>query len=110
MELQDIRRNIDSIDDRLVKLFAERMDCAREVAEAKRRTGRGIRDRGREREIVNRLTRAAGDEYAPEGAGTEGLPEEETEEDGSFGEDGETETPETAGCPAELDNPGPGNL
>ena len=65
MELQDIRRNIDSIDDRLVKLFAERMDCAREVAEAKRRTGRGIRDRGREREIVNRLTRAAGDEYAP---------------------------------------------
>ncbi len=55
-------------------------------------------------------TEAAGDEYAPEGAGTEGLPEEETEEDGSFGEDGETEAPETAGSPAELDNPGPGNL
>ena len=65
MELQDIRRNIDAIDDELVQLFARRMDCAREVAAAKRETGRAIRDRAREREIVNRLTAKAGDTYAP---------------------------------------------
>ena len=65
MELQDIRRNIDAIDDELVQLFARRMDCARAVATAKRETGRAIRDRAREREIVNRLTARAGEEYAP---------------------------------------------
>ena len=65
MELKDIRAAIDRIDDQLVKLFAERMDCSRQVAESKRQTGKAIRDRAREREIVNRLTKAAGDEYAP---------------------------------------------
>lgn len=65
MELQDIRRNIDAIDDGLVKLFAQRMECARQVAEAKQRTGKPIRDHAREREIVNRLTAQAGDAYAP---------------------------------------------
>ncbi|MBR0367691.1 MAG: chorismate mutase [Clostridia bacterium] len=65
MELNDIRQSIDQIDDRLVKLFTERMDCSRRVAEAKRETGAPIRDRAREREIVNRLTKAAGEQYAP---------------------------------------------
>ncbi len=65
MELQDIRRNIDAIDDGLVKLFAQRMECARQVAEAKQQTGKPIRDHAREREIVNRLTAQAGDAYAP---------------------------------------------
>ena len=65
MELQDIRKNIDAIDDQLAQLFARRMDCSRQVAEAKRETGKAIRDHAREREIVNRLTRAAGDDYAP---------------------------------------------
>ena len=65
MELQDIRRNIDAIDDGLVKLFAQRMECARQVAEAKQQTGKPIRDHAREREIVNWLTAQAGDAYAP---------------------------------------------
>lgn len=65
MELQDIRRNIDAIDDGLVKLFAQRMECARQVAEAKQQTGKPIRDHARERKIVNRLTAQAGDAYAP---------------------------------------------
>ena len=65
MELQDIRRNIDAIDDGLVKLFAQRMECARQVAEAKQQTGKPIRDHAREREIVNRLTAQTGDAYAP---------------------------------------------
>ena len=65
MDLKDIRQNIDTIDDQLVNLFAERMDCSRQVAETKRQTGKAIRDHAREREIVNRLTKAAGAEYAP---------------------------------------------
>lgn len=65
MELNEIRKNIDAIDDELVGLFARRMDCSRAVAEAKRQTGKPIRDHAREREIVNRLTAMAGDEYAP---------------------------------------------
>ena len=60
MDLKDIRADIDRIDDEMIKLFVQRMDCARRVAEAKRETGRPIRDHAREREIVNRLTRAAG--------------------------------------------------
>ena len=65
MELQDIRAEIDRIDDQMAALFRQRMACARQVAQAKRTTGRPIRDRAREREIVNRLTRAVGDECAP---------------------------------------------
>ncbi len=65
MDLLEIRQNIDQIDDQLVKLFVERMDCSRRVAEAKRESGKAIRDRAREREIVNRLTKAAGEQYAP---------------------------------------------
>lgn len=65
MNLKDIRTEIDRIDTELVQLFSKRMDCARQVAEAKRLTGKAIRDHAREREIVNRLTAAAGDEYAP---------------------------------------------
>ena len=65
MDLQDIRREIDTIDDQLAELFARRMECSRQVAMAKRATGRAIRDRAREREIINRLTRQVGDECAP---------------------------------------------
>lgn len=65
MELQDIRNRIDQIDDQLVTLFSRRMDCARQVAESKRQTGKAIRDHARERQIVNRLTQMAGEEYAP---------------------------------------------
>lgn len=65
MELKDIRTSIDAIDNQLVDLFARRMDCAREVAEAKQQTGKPIRDHAREREIVNRVTARAGEAYAP---------------------------------------------
>ncbi len=65
MELNEIRKNIDAIDDELTALFAKRMDCTRAVAEAKQQTGMPIRDHARERAIVNRLTAQAGDANAP---------------------------------------------
>ncbi|MBR6219324.1 MAG: chorismate mutase [Clostridia bacterium] len=65
MELKDIRANIDAIDDELVRLFVRRMDCSAQVARAKQTTGKPIRDPAREREILNRLTAAAGETCAP---------------------------------------------
>ncbi len=65
MELNDIRARIDAIDDELVGLFARRMACSAEIARTKQQTARPIRDRARERAILNRLTAAAGEELAP---------------------------------------------
>ena len=65
MELKDIRGSIDAIDHELVGLFTRRMDCARQVAEAKQQTGKPIQDHAREREILNRVTAEAGETYAP---------------------------------------------
>ena len=65
MEINDIRSRIDAIDDELVALFVRRMDCSREIARAKQQAARPLRDHARERAIVNRLTAAAGDDYAP---------------------------------------------
>ena len=65
MELNEIRQEIDHIDDQLVKLFVERMNAVGRVAESKQQTGKPIIDHPRERGIVNRLTAAAGDTYAP---------------------------------------------
>ena len=65
MELTDIRREIDAIDDELVRLFAKRMDCTAEVARTKQLTAMPIRDHARERAILNRLTAQSGEEYAP---------------------------------------------
>ncbi len=48
-DLSEIRTRIDSIDTQICNLFAQRMDCTREVAEYKRATGKAILDRGRER-------------------------------------------------------------
>ena len=65
MDLNEIRTRIDAIDDELVRLFVRRMDCARDIAGAKRREGRPIQDHARERAILNRLSDAAGETYAP---------------------------------------------
>ena len=62
MELNDIREHIDAIDDELVQLFARRMACSAEIARTKQQTARPIRDRSRERAIINRLTAASGAE------------------------------------------------
>ncbi len=48
-DLLEIRNRIDSIDAQICDLFAQRMDCTREVAEYKKSVGKPILDRGRER-------------------------------------------------------------
>ena len=65
MDLKDIRTRIDAIDDEIVRLFVQRMDCAKEVALVKQQDAKPIHDHARERVILNRVTAAAGKEYAP---------------------------------------------
>ena len=50
MDLQDYRKQIDEIDDQLVKLFEQRMEVTRGIVEYKRANGMKILDAGRERE------------------------------------------------------------
>lgn len=61
MELSDIRRDIDRIDAELLRLFLERMECSKSVAEIKSRTHAPILNKEREREILRRVTEESGD-------------------------------------------------
>ena len=65
MDLNNIRKHLDSIDNEITRLLAERMDTVAEVASAKKSSGKAIRDHAREREIINRVTAQAGETYAP---------------------------------------------
>ena len=56
-ELTQIRQEIDEIDDKLVKLFSQRMKCSAEVAENKRGTGKAIYDPEREKQKIEVLTK-----------------------------------------------------
>ena len=60
--LEQIRAEIDAIDDQIASLYVKRLDIAREVAEAKRASGAPIFDPGREREILARVARNVGPE------------------------------------------------
>ena len=61
MELSEIRTKIDAVDDQLLKLFLERMELAEEVAAYKNEHNLPILNRGREREILAKVTQKAGD-------------------------------------------------
>ena len=60
LNLQEIRTQLDQIDDQMTALFAKRMNLVTEVAAYKKEKGLPILDTGREREIVNRVTLEAG--------------------------------------------------
>jgi chorismate mutase/prephenate dehydratase len=58
-ELRRLRRRIDALDRRIVRLLHERAELAREVGKVKVATGRrAIRDPQREREILLRVSMA----------------------------------------------------
>ncbi|WOC32569.1 MULTISPECIES: bifunctional chorismate mutase/prephenate dehydratase [Caproicibacterium] len=61
MELSEIRKEIDAIDAQLLPLFIRRMDCAKKVAEVKRRDGTPVFNLEREQEILNRIAAQAGE-------------------------------------------------
>lgn len=63
MEIGELRGRIDGIDQKLAELFRERMEVSREIARWKSGSGRAVRDRKREREVLTRATEFAGSEY-----------------------------------------------
>ena len=61
MELSEIRTKIDTVDDRLLELFLERMALSEEVASYKNEHHLPILNKTREREILAKVTQKAGD-------------------------------------------------
>ena len=64
MELSNIRKEIDSIDDQLVKLFCQRMSLSAQVADYKKEHDMPIYVPAREREILQSVADKAGPEMA----------------------------------------------
>ena len=58
--IEEIRREINEIDDGLVSLFARRMDAAERMAEAKRGSSTPVFDPARERAILAKVAKAVG--------------------------------------------------
>jgi len=62
MKLEDIRREIDTIDNEITDLFAARMGKAAEIAECKKEGNLGVVNKMREREILSRVSERSGEE------------------------------------------------
>jgi len=65
MNLDNLRAEIDAIDDELAALLARRMDMAARVAAIKRETGAPVLQPAREQAILARLGERARPEYRP---------------------------------------------
>jgi len=61
MELKEIRNRIDTIDDKIIDLFRERMEAAKEVAAFKQQNNMPVLNRSREREVIARVTDRVGE-------------------------------------------------
>lgn len=60
MDLKEIRDKINEVDDQLLECFIKRMELSYEVAKAKHKEGLIIKNKSREREILDRVTKNAG--------------------------------------------------
>ena len=65
MTLEEIRTQIDEIDEQILPLFLRRMDCAKQVAGIKGKSGQPVFNEARERQILDEMAQEAG-EYAGE--------------------------------------------
>lgn len=68
-DLQELRKEIDRIDKEMVRLFEERMDICKNVAEYKIETGKKVFDRQREEEKIKAVQELTGNEINRIGAG-----------------------------------------
>ena len=60
--IDELRKKIDSIDDKIAALYLERQDTVREIGEEKARTHSAVLDPAREKKIIARVTKTADDE------------------------------------------------
>lgn len=63
MDLAECRKQIDKIDDEILALFLERMKVAASVADFKRANGMATTQKSREREILQKVSEHAGEEF-----------------------------------------------
>ena len=61
MKLDDVRKEIDEIDDELLDLFLRRMELAKAAMLQKKQSGKPILDKGRERDILNKVSQKSGE-------------------------------------------------
>lgn len=62
MDLDQIRKDIDQIDQELVALLEKRMVCVSQIAEYKEQQGQPVLDQGREREVLEKVGSLVTDE------------------------------------------------
>ncbi len=65
MNLEELRKDIDKIDNELKELFFKRMSVSKKIAELKKMTGDEIYKPDREKEVVARLVADVDDEIKP---------------------------------------------
>lgn len=63
MTIEELRTEIDRIDNEIVRLYGERMETARKIGEYKREHHLPVLDSERERELLNRVGEKAGEAY-----------------------------------------------
>jgi chorismate mutase/prephenate dehydratase len=59
VSLEDLRRDIDDIDARMVKLLAERVSVARKIGALKKKKGRQVQDATREKDVIKHVRQLA---------------------------------------------------
>ncbi len=64
MSLEEIRKRIDGIDDKIAELLVERMECSAEVAKEKAKTKKPVYDPERERQKLSSLAKKVGEQNA----------------------------------------------
>lgn len=62
MSIEELRQEIDAIDEELVRLFVKRMGVSAQVADHKRQSGRAVLDPSRERQLLERVSELAGED------------------------------------------------
>lgn len=60
MSLQPLREEIDRIDEQIVELFRDRMECSRKVAEYKHEHGMEVLNKAREEQLLEKVQESAG--------------------------------------------------
>ncbi len=63
MNIDELRNEINAVDEQLVSLFEKRMKIAGEIATYKKENQLPVYDRGRERDILNRVTQGVSPEF-----------------------------------------------
>ena len=58
-EIQQLRKKIDDIDERILKALIERVKICRKIGQVKKKNGLQIRDGSREDEVYNRVKERA---------------------------------------------------